>query len=244
MQIKDLDTLFIVAGCAGAGKSTIIRSAYLLDIPLFGDDFHQKFLTTCRSPNFEELKKYSEARQYGSIFQARHLTNLERDPSPPDSLLLHVDLKGVVRVLGHTAASKRDKKRIEEATNPPISQTKMIDPEICNLMTSSYLRNPLFKRFKKILINTVFTNFTDNAHQLLRRKFPLENNKKIAREWKNLGFKTADLAQEFHNEAYKAWERNLHILKPEKIFFTKVNSSGDLLINNDIACKNWKEQAL
>lgn len=245
MQTKDLDTLFIVAGCAGAGKSTIIRSAYLLDIPLFGEDFHQKFLTTCRSPNFEELKKYSEAREHGSIFQARHLTNLERDPSPPDSLLLHVDLKGVVRLLGHTAASNRDKKRIEEATNnPPISKTKMLNPKVCNLMTSSYLRNPLFKRFKKILINTVFTEFTDNAQQLLGRKFPPGNTKKIAKEWRNLGFKTAESAKEFHNQAYKAWERNLHILKPERIFFTKVDSSGDLLINNNIACKNWKEKAL
>ena len=244
MQTKDLDTLFIVAGCAGAGKSTIIRSAYLLDIPLFGDDYHKKFLTTCRTQNFEELKKYSEARQYGSIFQARHLTNLERDPSPPNSLLLHVDLKGVVRVLGHTAASKRNKERIEEATNTPISQTKMIDPEICNLMTSSYLRNPLFKRFKKILINTVFTEFTNNAQQLLERKFPPENTKKIAKEWRNLGFKTAESAKEFHNQAYNAWERNLHILKPERILFTKVDSSGDLLINNNIACKNWKEKAL
>ena len=149
-----------------------------------------------------------------------------------------------MRVLGHTAASKRDKERIEKATNPPISQKKMINPKICDLMTSSYLRNPLFKRFNKILINTVFTNFTDNAQQLLRRKFPPGSTKKIAREWRSLGFKTAELAQEFHNEAYKSWERNLHILKPEKIFFTKVDASGDLLINNDIACKGWKEKAL
>lgn len=120
----------------------------------------------------------------------------------------------------------------------------MIDPETCDLMTSSYLRNPLFKRFKKILINTVFTNFTDNADQLLRRKFPPGTTEKIAREWRTLGFKTAELAQEFHNEAYKSWERNLHILKPEKIFFTKVAPSGDLLINNNIACKSWKEKAL
>ena len=43
LSSKDLDTLFIVAGCAGAGKSTIIRTSHLLNLPLFGDDFHQKF---------------------------------------------------------------------------------------------------------------------------------------------------------------------------------------------------------
>ena len=43
IQEKDLDTMFIVAGCPGTGKSTIIRSAYQFDIPLFGDEFHEKF---------------------------------------------------------------------------------------------------------------------------------------------------------------------------------------------------------
>ena len=60
---KDLDTLFIVAGCPGAGKSTVIKSAYTLDIPIFGDDFHEKFLTTCRSPGFEEYEKYTDAKK-------------------------------------------------------------------------------------------------------------------------------------------------------------------------------------
>jgi ABC-type methionine transport system ATPase subunit len=80
-QKKDLDTLFIVAGCAGAGKSTIIRTSHLLNLPLFGNDFHQKFRETCTSPNFDEYKGYTDAKKYGSIFQARHLTRLEQDRS-------------------------------------------------------------------------------------------------------------------------------------------------------------------
>ena len=68
MKKKDLDTLFIVAGSAGAGKSTIIRSSFLLDIRLFGEDFHSKFQKTCTSPNHEEIKKYSDERELGSIF--------------------------------------------------------------------------------------------------------------------------------------------------------------------------------
>ena len=120
-------------------------------------------------------------------------------------------------------------------------QSKMIDPEICDLMISSYLSNPLFKRFNKVLINTVFANFSENTHQLLTRKFPPGTKKTMASEWRNLGFKTVESAQQFHKEAYKSWERNLHALKPEKIYFTKVdNNNGDLLINNNTACENWK----
>ena len=240
---KDLDTLFIVAGCAGAGKSTIIRSAYLLDLPLFGSDFHHKFRKTCTTPNFDECKGYSDAIKYGSIFQARHLTRLELDPSPPETLLIHIDLKGVVKRLGYDAATNSDRKRIKKRTTAPITNSQMIEPKICDLMVSSYLKNPFFKRFNKILINTIYTDFTINAKQLFGRKFLPGSTEKIADSWRNLGFKTADLAERFHREAYNSWERNLHLLKPEKIFITSVNASDSLIINNKIVCNDWTNNA-
>ena len=75
---KDLDTLFIVAGCAGAGKSTIIRTSHLLNLPLFGDDFHKNF----EKPAQVQILMNTKAilmQKYGSIFQARHIARLERD---------------------------------------------------------------------------------------------------------------------------------------------------------------------
>ena len=38
----------------------------------------------------------------------------------------------------------------------------------------------------------------------------------------------------FHKETYNSWERNLHILKPEKTFITSVSESDELFINNKI----------
>ena len=74
LRIKDLDTLFIAARCAGAGNSTMIQTSHHFDIPLFGDDFHQKLRKTCTTPNFKEYKNCEMAIMQGSIFQARHLT--------------------------------------------------------------------------------------------------------------------------------------------------------------------------
>ena len=233
--------MFIVAGCAGAGKSTIIRTSHLLNLPLFGNDFHQKFRETCTSPNFDEYKGYTDAKKYGSIFQARHLTRLEQDSSPPDTLLLHIDLKGVVKRLGYEAATKSGRERIKKRTTTPTPPSQMIAPDICDLMVSSYLKNPFFKRFDRILINTIYTNFENNADQLFKRKLTPKGIKKIATEWRNLGFKSTDLAMSFHKETYNSWERNLHILKPEKTFITSVSESDELFINNKIICKNWKE---
>jgi len=244
MKKKDLDTLFVVAGSAGAGKSTIIRSSYLLDIRLFGEDFHSKFQKTCKSPNYEEIKNYSDARKLGSIFQARHLRSLARDPSPPNSLLLHIDLRGVVNQLGYAAARRSHREQITKITETPIPQKLMAKPELCDLMITAYLSNPLFKRFDKVLVNTIVSSFTKNSEQLLKRNFPSKTEGNFHDKWKNLGFKERELAQKFHKEVYKSWERKMHILKPESIFFTKVDDAGNLLINNEIACKEWTKKAL
>lgn len=117
----------------------------------------------------------------------------------------------------------------------------MIAPEICDLMISSYLRNPFFKRFNQILINTIHTSFESNAKQLLERKLTPGSIQKNLEGWRNLGFKSTDLAMSFHKEAYNSWERKFHLLGPEKIFITSISESDELLINNKIICKKWKE---
>ena len=78
----------------------------------------------------------------------------------------------------------------------------------------------------------------------MKRKFPSKTKEEIQVKWKNLGFKNRDLAQRFHEEVYKSRERNMRILKPEGIYFTKASENGDLLINNEIACKGWSKKAL
>lgn len=242
-QEKDLDTLFIIAGCPGAGKSTIVRSAYQLDIPLFGEEFHQQFLSTCRSPGFVEYDSYSDAIQYGSIFQARHLKNLRREPSPPNCLLLHIDLKGVIEFLGYRSARKKLKNQIKKSTILPVPQLQMIDPMICDLMISGYLSNPMFKRFNKVLINTVHTSFKNNSRQLYARNSRQEVPGKPSKH-KNLGFSKVNLARRFHKEAYNAWHRNLYKLHPVRVDSTHVDLSGNLVVNNQSICDNWKSKVL
>ena len=167
---KDLDTLFIVAGCPGAGKSTVIKSAYILDIPIFGDDFHEKFLTTCRSPGFEEYEKYTDAKKYGSIFQARHLINLKKDPSPPDSLLLHVDLKGVVKTLGYATADQDKQKQIKRKLNSPNTENKIIDPNTCDLMIKAFLGNQFFQKIQIRLNQYGINRYREKLSTISKKK--------------------------------------------------------------------------
>ena len=241
---KDLATLFLVAGCPGSGKSTIIKSAYENNIPIFGETYHQEFLKTCNSPGFQEYKNYKDAKINQSIFQARHIKKLERDSNPPKSMLIHVDLKGVVKQIGYIAGSEEDQKKIAEMLEIPASKEKMIEEEICDLMISSFLNNALFERFERVLVNTVITNIENCSRQLIRRRFSGKQKKKQREAMKNLGFDSLEDASKFHERAYNSWEHNLKKINPECVQHISVDNTGNLMIDNKKIFMNWTNKAI
>ena len=192
------------------------------------------------SHDYQEYDDFTDAIENQSIFQARHIHKLAKLASPPPCLLLHIDLKHVVHTLGYRAATKEDKKEINKRTDIPTSNRKRLKPEICNLMTSSYLKNPFFSRFKEILINTIDIDYIRNSHQFKARR--KEMGKKGAKT-ELFRYRRSALAKQAHNAIYNSWERNIYLLKPEKIFHTFVSDPGDLLMNNQCICKEWSQKA-
>ena len=56
-------------------------------------------------------------------------------------------------------------------------------------------------------------------------------------------YKRSALAKQAHDAIYNSWERNIYLLKPERIFHTLVSDLGDLLTNNQCICKEWTKKA-
>lgn len=108
---------------------------------------------------------------------------------------------------------------------------------ICDLMISSYLKNPFFKRFNNIIVNTVFATFEDNYRQYTSREVQQGSTIDYEKTEKRRGEEHA------HAAIHEAWERNLYIIKPEKYFLTRVNAHGELMSNNQCICENWIEKA-
>ena len=243
-QKEDLETLFVVAGCPGSGKSTIIKSAYENNIPIFGEKYHQEFLTTCNSPSFKEYKNYKDAKANHSIYQARHINKLGKDQNPPKSILIHIDLKGVVKQLGHLAGTEEDKKRITETIEIPIRKQKMVEEEICDLMVKSFLNNPLFKRYKRILVNTVNTNIENCSRQLIKRRFLGKQKRKQRDLMKNLGFDSMEDARKFHKSVYSSWVRHIKSIGPERAQVITVSNAGNLMVDNRVIFTNWTEKVI
>ena len=232
---QDLKTLFIVAGAAGSGKSTIIRSAYQLNLQLFGKEFHKQFLKTSKNPDHKEYDDYKDALAHESIFQARHLHELAQAPSPPDTLLLHVDIHHIVQRLGYSVMNDNEKVMIKNQTEIPTSLNSQCEPDICDLMISSFLSHLFFRRFSKILVNTIDSTFHKSNKQFTSRSKLQGKRSKLYGGNKSMGRKA-------HQAMYASWNRNIHILKPEKILFTKVDSGGSLFVNNQCISKQWSEK--
>ena len=231
---KDLKTCLIMAGCSGAGKSSIVKYSHALDVKLFGDELHEDFKRTKGGDPHQEFDDYTEAIKNGATFEGRHIKDLSNEKTPPKHILMHLDLKLLIHKLGYSAASKSDRARIELLTKLPTPTANKTDPEICDLMISSFLRHKFFSRFEYIAVNTVYTNHNTNQLQARRRNSPDKNIKlkKASRRY----------AKE-HQAMYKAWEKNIHLLQPSKIFFTTANEDGDLYSNNQCICKNWSQKA-
>ena len=88
----DADTLMIVAGPCGSGKSSILQAAYKERLSLFGPDYEVCFRDSCQDPSYGEYSDCKTALQKKSFFQARHVRSLMLEDSLPRFVLLHVDL--------------------------------------------------------------------------------------------------------------------------------------------------------
>ena len=108
-------------------------------------------------------------------------------------------------------------------------------------MMRAYLQHPFFKQFKRILVNTVRCEYSENAQQLSARKAKMSANRlTFQTQLRYKYFQAPDvMAQVIHQELYAAWERNLLLLEPAALFTTQVSESGDFLLNGSLLVAGW-----
>ena len=258
-DVPDSNTLMIVAGPCGSGKSTLLRAAYKEKLPLFGPEFSQCFSKSCRDQSYREHDDYKVAWRKKSFFQASHVKLLAREVSLPQFVLLHVDLYQVLRgidssywprslrkreLLNEGRAEKRNGQRLAKTKLPKRSIGRLQLPSENDQMMRAYLQHPFFKRFKRILVNTVRCEYSENAQQLSARKAKMSANGLTSQAQPRYKcFQAPDaMAQVIHQELYAAWERNLSLLEPAALFTTQVSESGDLLLNGSLLVAGWSKR--
>ena len=253
----DADTLMILAGPSGSGKSSILRAAYKENIPLFGVDRRACFRQSCEDKSFREYYNYRDVLRKRSFFQTHHVKSLTLGHALPRFVLLHVDLYAVL--LGIDSSSYPRSLKIHEAwrafsakrsgnmlhfssRRSKRSFASLRIPFENDQIMRAYLQYPFFKRFKRIVVNTVYCDFSVNARQLTGRKIK-RSAKTLSPQSRYKYFKVPDLmAQSIHQELYASWERNLSTLNPAAVFATQVSESGDLLLNGSLLVADWSNR--
>ena len=227
----------IVAGPCGSGKSTLLRAAYKEKLPLFGPKSSQCFRKSCRDRSYREHDDYKVAWRKKSFFQPSHVKFLAREVSLPQIVLLHVDLYQVLRgidssywprslrkreLLNEGRDEKRNGQRRAKTKLAKRSTGRLKLPSENDQMMCAYLQHPFFKRFKRILVNTVRCEYPENAQQLSVGKAKMSANDLTSQaQFRYKYFQAPDaVAQVIHQELYAAWERNLSLLEPSALFTT------------------------
>lgn len=254
----DSDTLMIVAGPCGSGKTTLLKAAYREKLPLFGAEFAECFSRSCRDRSYQEHDDYKTAWRKKSFFQASHVKLLAREASLPRFVLLHVDLYQVLRGIDASYWPRSLKKREllnkiqeEKGNGQRRANTKLAKRSMGRLqlpsendqMMRAYLQHSFFKRFKRIVVNTVRCEYSENARQLSARKAQRGGSQQAKQPHRYKYFQAPDVvAQTIHQELYAAWERNLSLLDPAAVFSTQVSDSGDLLLNGSLLVADWSKR--
>ena len=258
-DVADSDTFMIVAGPCGSGKSTLLQAAYREKLPLFGSEFAECFRKSCRDRSYQEYDDYKIAWRKRSFFQASHVKLLAREPSLPQFVLLHVDLYQVLRGIDFSywprSLRKREllkESRGEKGNGEHRLKAKLAKRSMDRLRLSSendqmmraYLQHSFFKRFRRIVVNTVRCGYSENAQQLSARKTKMRANGQASRvQPRYKYFQASDaMAQAIHHELYASWDRNLSLLDPAAIFTTQVSESGDLLLNGSLLVAEWSKR--
>ena len=254
----DADTLMIVAGPCGSGKSSILQAAYKENLPLFGAEYQSCFRKTCKDKTYVEYPDFKKALRKKSFFQARHVKSLTLEESLPRFVLLHVDLYQVLlgidpscfpRSLKMREALRAirlgknvEKKRMASKRGKRSFASLQVASENDQMM-QFYLQGPFFRRFKRILVNTVHCNFSDTARQLAVRKEKRSSSSPTLEQCRSKYFLAPEsIARSIHRELYASWERNLSILDPAALFTTQVSESGDLLVNGSLLVADWSKR--
>ena len=251
-QSPDLETLLIVAGSCGSGKSTIIRFAYQQDLPLFGAGYQECFRSSCQDKTFKEFDDYETALRRSSYFQSSHVKKLGRENHLPPNILLHLDLYQVLRGIDQSYWPKPLKKRAlvllkadQQRAGAALSSLKLgkrgyesLQSRRDNdLMMQFYLGRRFFQRFRRIVVTTVECSYSDNSLQLSGRK---------SRSTSLQPFKyfaaPEPVAQTIHSEIYACWKRTLSVLNPAAVHRANVSESGDLLLNNSVLVPGWSSR--
>lgn len=239
-----MQTLFIVAGPCGSGKSSIIRAAFQSNLQLFGEELHSKFRKTNLDLSGEEYDDYKVALNKNSFFQASHVKLLSREPVLAPCLLLHLDLYQILRGIDRSYWPRQLKRRYLRSRfdgTPPNKLLKRSFEDLMferdnDLMMKAFLSKRIFRRYQDIAVITVGCDFQKNLAQLASRKSGSGG------QWLKYFSAPKEVARAIHKELYRCWFQGIKSLKPSHLSRVFINTSDELCVDSRVIFEGWSKR--
>ena len=227
-------TLFLLAGMPGSGKSTLLSKSYSNNLPIFGDQFHESFLSTNLDKSGMEFRRYRDAKLKRSFYHAVHIPKLRSEESLQSSILIHMDLRNILLNLSITHS---------ECASPAVSRgilglyasrrgIDLLDGAVNDLLVRNYLNDSFFLKFDRILVNTLICDFPQNF---------LQYEQKYGKHAESLFNADIQVSEKIHREIYQCWFRNLDVLSSARCLTSRIVGGNILEVDGAIVSASYGE---
>lgn len=143
--------LLILAGYSASGKSTLLTRSLQTGFPLFGNEVNEAFQKTRIPPRFpEQSLTFEETLSSGTWFSGFHLRRLQLQEQLPNTVVVHVDITELLwnsQRIPYLSESS--------ALLFPRSLKSLASLQDNEKILNDYFSAFLFKRFDRIIINTI-----------------------------------------------------------------------------------------
>jgi len=230
-------TLLILAGCSAAGKSTLLKAALELQLPIFGEAADPLFQTLSVPSRFpESLLSFEQTLAERTWFQAIHLNALDALPELPEVVVLHVDLLNVLALLCRDPSYFGLTADVAPGVTPP-GLDWLEERERVAALYRGFLSLPVFARFGHVVVNTLEIPWEENHRRLhvrdqLRRRSaePSAIRRSVQSARRLIGrvcgrrpspslleqlFDTRARRQDLHANLYSGWLDAIGCLQPQ-----------------------------
>jgi hypothetical protein len=204
-------TLFILAGYRGSGKTYLLENALKNKTPLFGEKYDSLFQSTrfpCKNP--EVKMSFDEAIQSKSWITWNHIIPLSEMTKPPHHLVLHLDF------ISFFLESKFRKQRTVPETISFLSKKQNVEEWMALLL--NWLNRRLVKKYQSLVINTLVTPWEIIAERLKEREYAPSTVSYAL-------FKASGSGKEIQDYFYEAWFEGVSVLNPDLLLETIFHGS-------------------
>lgn len=224
--------LFILAAMTGVGKSTLLTNALRYGVPLFGNTYNDLFqITNVPSRYPDDGITVEERILQKTWFSELQIDYFSKTDEIPTSMVLHLELFWINILLSRIYNNPENKEYSYIKSLTERTPLNLINDKHNQAIYSCLFSLPFFRKFDRIIINTLYAPFEVTRNQWNSRE---SKRNRLARS-KNMRFINSNIynsdsaGDQVYNSIYRSWTNSVSNLAPSGHYFSQMKE-GKLIL--------------